>query len=169
MLLVSPPQVFTAVEGSSLTFKFTTRTTTGAPTALTSGALHCYKEGSTTEFNTGLTLTASYDSRTGLNEVAWDLSTTATYEPGFDYTLILSAGTVGGTSVAGEVIAHLRIEKDTPWDILRANHPLTNTFGDVVTTTDISGAAWDATAASYNTAGTFGRLVNVLGRIFGNS
>jgi len=166
MLLVSPPCVWTAAEGSSITFKFTTRTTTGAPTALANGALRCYKDNSTTEFATGLILTADYDSRTGLNEVFWDLSTTATYEPGYDYTLILHAGTVGGTSVAGEVLAHLRIEKDTPWDMVRANHALANTFGDVVTTADISGASWDATAADYNSAGTMGRLLNIIGRIF---
>src|SRR5689334_20566702 len=91
--------------GSTVDFKFTTRGTTGAPTTLSgTPAVSVYKSNSTTESTSGVTLTTDFDSRTGLNHVRVDLSSDGTfYATASDFQVVITAGTVGGTSVVGEV------------------------------------------------------------------
>src|SRR5688500_11342163 len=98
-------------DDATLDFAFTTRNTSGVPTTLAgSPACAVYKANSTTEITTGVTLTVDYDARTGLNHVRVDLSASASYTTGADYSLVITAGTVGGTSVVGEVLARFSIE-----------------------------------------------------------
>ena len=94
-------------------FKFTTRTTTGAPTTLSGGTIVAYKGNNLTESPTGITLTADFDGRTGLNNIHIDLSSDTTfYSANADIALVLSAGTVGGTSVVGETVVQFHISSD---------------------------------------------------------
>ncbi|HWO57972.1 MAG TPA: hypothetical protein VNN55_10445 [bacterium] len=98
--------------GTIVDFKFTTVSTTGAPTTLAgSPAAAVYKINGTTESTAGVTLTVDFDTRTGLNHVRVDTSAdSAFYAAAADYAVVLTAGTVGGTSVAGYVIALFSIE-----------------------------------------------------------
>lgn len=88
-------------------FKFTTRKSTGLPTTLSgTPAVKVYKTNSTTETATGVTLTADFDSVTGLNHVRIDLSTDGTfYASGCDFSVVITAGTVDSISVVGETVA----------------------------------------------------------------
>ena len=98
--------------GGVLNFKFTTRAfATGVPTTLSgSPALCVYKSNSTSEETTGVTLTVDFDSKTGLNHVKIDTSADATfYATASDFEVVITAGTVGGTSVVGEVVGHFSI------------------------------------------------------------
>jgi len=53
--------------GDTIDIKFTTRKfTTGAPFALASGVISAYVGNGTTEITAGITLTADFDTRTGL-------------------------------------------------------------------------------------------------------
>ena len=132
---------------STIHFKFTTRKDTGLPTTLAgSPAVKVYRQGNTTEIATGVTLTADYDSVTGLNAVVIDLS--SGYTIAEEYDVVITAGTVDGVSVVGEVVAHFQIEKDSPWDLLRANHATANTFGEVSTTADVATAVRDVSNAT---------------------
>lgn len=92
-------------------FKFTTRGTTGAPATLAgTPALSVYKTNSTTESTAGVTLTVDFDSRTGFNHVAIDTSADGTfYATATDFAVVITTGTVGGTSVVGEVVGHFTI------------------------------------------------------------
>ena len=95
----------------TLNFKFTTRTVAGVPATLTNGVVKVYKANATdTEINTGLTLTADFDTVTGLNNVLLDLSAAAFYAVANDYAIVVTAGTVDGVSVVGEVLATFSIE-----------------------------------------------------------
>lgn len=97
--------------GATIDLKFTTRVfTTGAPGTLTSGAVAAYVDNSTTEITAGITLTADFDARTGLNHVRIVASTGNGFASGKNYQLVLTAGTVGGVSVAGEVVSHFSVE-----------------------------------------------------------
>jgi hypothetical protein len=94
--------------------KFTTyRPSTGA--AFTLGgtpALSVYKDGSTTESTTGVTLTADFDSRTGLNHFAIDTSADGTfYAAGSNFDIVITTGTVDSVSVVGSVVASFTIRK----------------------------------------------------------
>ena len=95
---------------ATLNFKFTTRAATGGPSALTGGAVNVYKANSTTESNAGVVLTADFDGVTGLNNVLIDLSANAFYAVANDYAVVLTAGTVDGVSVAGEVLATFSVQ-----------------------------------------------------------
>lgn len=96
-----------------LRFTFTTRRfSTGAPHQLAgTPAVSVYKDASTTQSTTGVTLTVDYDTVTGLNHVAIDTSADGTfYAAGSDFNVVITAGTVDSVSVVGETIATFSIE-----------------------------------------------------------
>lgn len=96
---------------ADLNFKFTTRDASGAPTTLSgTPAVSVYKSNDTTQSTAGVTLTADFDSVTGLNNVKVDLSADAFYAVGEDYAIVITAGTVDSNSVVGEVVATFSIE-----------------------------------------------------------
>jgi len=91
--------------------KFCTVSTTGAPTQLAgTPAISIYKGNSVTQSTTGVTLTVDFDAVTGLNHVAIDTSTDGTfYATANDFQVVITTGTVGGTSVVGYVVGHFSI------------------------------------------------------------
>lgn len=102
------------IDGGTHDFMFTTVGSTGLPTVLTgSPALSVYKDNNTTETTTGPTLTASFDTRVGMNHVRLVL-TDAFYVPDTDYSVVITAGTVGGVSVVGYVVAQFSISNRMP-------------------------------------------------------
>lgn len=97
--------------GVTLNTKFTTVDTTGLPTVLSGATISVYKSNSTTQSTAGVTFTGGFDSVTGLNNVNIDLSADGTfYAAGGDFQIVITAGTVGGTSVAGYVVAEFSIQ-----------------------------------------------------------
>lgn len=96
--------------GDTYEFKFTTRTTTGAPTTLAgTPVISVYEENNLVQITAGITLTVDYDSVTGMNHVAVVATTGNGYEIGKYYNAVITTGTVGGTSVVGEVVGHFRM------------------------------------------------------------
>lgn len=97
--------------GETLDFKFTTVGVTGAPTTLAgTPVVSCYKSNSTTETTTGVTLTVDFDSRTGMHHVRIDTSADGTFfAAGNDFDVVITTGTVGGTSVVGYIIGHFSL------------------------------------------------------------
>lgn len=72
---------------------FTTVNSTGAPTALSSGGVTVYKNGSTVPDTTGVTLTASFNGVTGQNHLQIDMVTTsAFYAPVAQFMAVISSG-----------------------------------------------------------------------------
>lgn len=97
--------------GITLNTKFTTVDTTGAPTVLSGGAISVYKNNSTTQSTAGVTFTGGFDSVVGLNNVNIDLSADGTfYAAGGDFQIVITTGTVGGTSVVGYVVGEFSIQ-----------------------------------------------------------
>jgi hypothetical protein len=96
--------------------KFTTfRPSTGA--AYTLGgtpALSVYKDNSTTQSTTGVTLTADFDSVTGLNHFAIDTSADGSfYSTGSFFDIVITTGTVDSVSVVGSVVASFTLRKNS--------------------------------------------------------
>jgi len=83
----------------------------GTPTTLAgSPAIKIYKDDSTsTETATGVTLVTDFDSVTGLNSVKI-VTTDAFYTTGHDYSVIITAGTIGAIPAAGYVVGYFSIE-----------------------------------------------------------
>src|SRR5215468_6716911 len=92
--------------------KFTTVNTSGVPTTLSgSPAISVYKANNTTESTAGVTLTVDFDSRTGLNHVRIDTSADTTfYAIDNDYQVVITTGTVSGSSVVGYVVGEFSIK-----------------------------------------------------------
>lgn len=124
--------------GSTLDYSFTSRTTTGAPTGIVGGAVVCIKNSSGTTNSSGITFTANFNAITGLNHLTIDLSAdTAFYSPRADIMCYMSAGTVGGTSIVGEIVLQFSISSDftVQKGVAFANFPvwMLKANGDVVT------------------------------------
>lgn len=145
--------------GDTIDFKFTTRSPVAVPTALTSGAVSVYKNNDTTESTAGVTLTANFDSRTGLNHVRITTASDGTfYSNGSLFQCVLTGGTVDGVSVVGEVIGQFALV--APYQVAKntalagfmvfmrdATNPAAGKTGLTVTATrSIDGAAFAACA-----------------------
>lgn len=94
--------------------KFTTyRPSTGAPYTLAgTPALSVYKDNSTTQSTTGVTLTADFDSVTGLNHFAIDTSADGTfYASGSFFDIVVTTGTVDSVSAIGMVVGSFTLRK----------------------------------------------------------
>lgn len=95
--------------GKILNIKFCTINASGAPATLTSGVIKAYRDDDTsTEVTTGITLSADFDSVTGLNNVKVDTSDTF-YAAGSEFNLVITTGTVNSVSVVGYVIGSFSI------------------------------------------------------------
>ena len=100
----------TFLSGATVAYWFNTQSVDQTPGDISSGALRAFKQGSDTEDDSGLTLTAPYDSVTGLNAVLVDTATDTTFYSGpAEFTVYLSAGTVAGVSVVGTKLFSFRI------------------------------------------------------------
>lgn len=96
--------------------KFTTyRPSTGAAYTLAgTPALSVYKDNSVTQSTTGVTLTADFDSVTGLNHFAIDTSADGTfYAAGSFFDIVITTGTVDSISVVGAVVGSFTLRKDS--------------------------------------------------------
>ena len=97
------------IEDGTHDFKFSTFDQTGAGATLSgTPVISAYKNNSTTQSTAGITLTADFDSVTGLNHVRLVLTDTF-YEADTDYDLVITTGTVDGVSVVGRKIATFSI------------------------------------------------------------
>ena len=99
-----------AADAVQVDFSFNTRTAAGAPVALEGGGLAVYKDDATT----ALVLTADCELvavATGqYNVTVYVMQPGSPFVAGSDYKVVLSAGTVDGTSVAGTVLAQFSVE-----------------------------------------------------------
>lgn len=97
--------------GDTLDFKFSTVGTTGAPTTLAgTPAISAYVGNSTTQITSGITLTADFDGVTGLHNVRVVASAGNGFAAQTNVDLVITTGTVGGTSVVGYVVGSFSIE-----------------------------------------------------------
>lgn len=92
--------------------KFCTVTTTGAPTVLAgSPVISAYVGNSTTQITAGITLTVDFDGVVGLNNVRVVATAANGYTAASDVDLVITTGTIGGTSAVGYVPVSFSIEK----------------------------------------------------------
>src|SRR3990167_3601735 len=167
--------------GSTVFFGFTTVNSSGVPTALSSGGVTVYRDGSTVPATTGVTLTASFNGVTGFNRVQVDMAGTSTfYQPGAEFTAIISSG-AASENLAGYTLAHWSVIRGTPVTVSTAvsistaslistsnvfasvasvTGNVTGSVGSVASATGIATAVWGATRASHVAAGSFGEMVS---------
>ena len=141
--------------GDVLYGKFTTyRPSTGEPFSLSGGsgpALRVYKNNSTTESTSGVTLTTDFDGIPGLNHFTIDTSADGTfYSEGSSFDIVIASGTVDNVSVAGACVAGFTLKRtalaaaQAVWDEVLAGHATAGTAGKALT---------DSAAGSLDAAG----------------
>jgi hypothetical protein len=108
--------------GVTIDMHFTTRRfSTGAPFTLAgSPVISAYEDNGTTEITAGITLTADFDARTGLNHVRVVASGANGFEAGKSYSLVITTGTVDSISVVGEVVGYFTLERSAAFGRLGA-------------------------------------------------
>jgi hypothetical protein len=168
--------------GETIDTKFCTVTTTGAPTQLAgSPVISAYPGNSTTQLTAGITLSVDFDSVTGLNNIRVVATSGNGYATATNYQLVITTGTVGGTSVVGYVVAEFSIENrsavmpttaartldvsaggEAGIDWANIGSPttaqgLTGTTGLRLSATGVDDI-WDELTAGHTTVGTFGQL-----------
>lgn len=109
--------------GDTIYIKFTTRAfDTGVPTVLSgTPVLSVYEDASTTQITAGVSLTVDLDSVVGLNLATIVATTGNGFESSKQYAIVVTAGTVGGVSVVGEVIDNFTIEKSAAFIVLNSS------------------------------------------------
>jgi len=143
--------------GETFDTKFCTVTTTGAPTTLAgTPVISAYVGNSTTEITAGITLTVDFDARTGLNNVRVVATSGNGYATASNYQLVITTGTVGGTSVVGYVVAEFSIENRS------ALMPTTAARTLDVTATGEAGLDWANVAGQGTTVNLSATTTNVV-------
>lgn len=119
--------------GDTFDVKFTTVNTSGVPTTLAgSPVISAYLDNNTTELTAGITLTVDFDARTGMHNVHVVASGANGYAAGKNYQLVITTGTVGGSSVVGYVVAQFSIEnRQLPpaYDFAKGTVAMTESYG----------------------------------------
>ena len=98
--------------GETIDVKFTCRAfATGIPTTPASLTIAAYPGNSITEITAGITttFTTGFDARAGLVNVRVVATTGNGYATATDYALVVTAGTVSGVSIVGEVVGEFTI------------------------------------------------------------
>lgn len=98
--------------GDTIDVKFTTTAAaTGAPTTLSgSPVISAYVGNSLTQITAGITLSVDFDSVTGLNNVRVVASGGNGYATATNISLVITTGTVGGTSAVGYEVGSFSID-----------------------------------------------------------
>lgn len=141
--------------GATLDFKFSTVGTTGAPTTLAgTPVISAYVGNSTTQLTAGITLTVDFDGVTGLHNVRVVASVGNGYAAATDVDLVITTGTVGGTSVVGYVVGSFSIDNRSTAAIK------SDTAAILIDTAEIgvAGAGLTALASATNLATVAGYL-----------
>jgi hypothetical protein len=152
--------------GSTIRGSFNTRTAAGTPITLgDTPVLSVYKDAGTTETTTGVTLTVDFDSRTG-HHVFAVVTTDGFYSTGSDYRVVITTGTVDGTSVVGTEVGSFSIQNravgsdamDTEIAAIKAKTDLIPAapaaVGDIPTAAAIATAVWGAGSRTLTGFGT---------------
>lgn len=97
--------------GDTFDTKFCTVNTSGVPTTLAgTPVISAYVGNSVTQITAGITLTVDFDAVTGLHNVRVVATGVNGYATASNYQLVITTGTVGGSSVVGYVVAEFSIE-----------------------------------------------------------
>jgi hypothetical protein len=161
--------------------KFTTyRPSTGAPFTLAgSPVLSVYKDNSTTQSTTGVTLTVDFDSVTGLHHLAIDTSADGTfYSAGSFFDVVITTGTVDSVSAVGTVVARFTLRKNSALKPTTAGRTLDVSaggeagldwanVGSPTTALNLSGTTISSAQAVASVSGAVGSVTGSVGSVTG--
>lgn len=147
---------------ATVDLKFATVAASGVPTTLAgTPAISVYKANGTTESTSGVTLTVDFDSRTGMHHVRVDTSSDGTfYAAGGEFQVVVTAGTVGGTSAVGYVVGSFSLQ--------RSGGVLAYLKAGSTVAASVTGAVGSVTGAVGSVTGAVGSVTGAVGSVTGN-
>jgi hypothetical protein len=147
--------------GQDIDLYFTSVDSTGAPTTITSCVVSIYKNNSTTQSTSGVTLTQSFDGVVGLNHVRVSTSADGTfYSRNSQFNAIITNGSISGTLVVGYVIGGFSLVKAGGlWDRLQSEHDVPDSMADGASLDMIATAITERVFTGSETANTLARRV----------
>lgn len=166
--------------GKTFDTKFTTVTTTGAPTVLAgSPVVSAYVDNSTTQLTAGITLSVDFDGVVGLNNIRVVATSGNGYAAAGNYQLVITTGTVGGTSVVGYVVAEFSIEARSSLRPTTADRALDVSaggeagldwanIGSPTTAQNLSATNIDVDQVVASVSGAVGSVTGAVGSVAGN-
>lgn len=159
------PYLGDIAEDATIDFSFTSRQfSTGAPFTLAgTPSLAVYKANGDTESTAGITLTADFDAKTGLNQVRIDTSADAFYAVANDYYVVIAAGTVDSVSVVGEVVGEFSIENrfaEVDMVAISGDTTAADNLESQYDTTGVNGDTFPATQSQVSQIGSGGGSAN---------
>jgi hypothetical protein len=152
----------------------------GVPTTLAgSPAVAAYVGNGTTELTAGITLSVDFDTRTGLHNVRVVATSGNGYAAGSDINLVLTAGTVGGSSVANTPVGAFSIEKRSALMPTTAGRTLDVSaggeagldwanIGSPTTAQNLSATNIDVDQIVASVSGAVGSVTGAVGSVTGN-
>lgn len=147
--------------GTTVFHKFTTvNSSAGVPTALSSAGITVYRDGSTVQDATGVSLTADFDTVTGLNHLAVSMATAGFYSSAGEYQAVISSGGIGSDNVAGYVIAEWSLERRPSVDAKLWGGTAVGGMPSTLSSTEVGAGVWNSTRSNYTASGSFGELVS---------
>lgn len=159
-------------EDATIRIGFNTTTAAGVPITLGgTPALSVYKDANTAQTTAGVTLTVDFDGLTGHHLVTIDTSADAFYVTGSNYRVVVTTGTVDGTSVVGSVVGHFSIQNRVVASVTGAVGSVTGAVGSV--TGNVGGSVASVVGAVGSVAGNVGgnvvgTVASVVGNVGGN-
>jgi hypothetical protein len=148
-------------------------TLAGTPT------LACYKN-STTESTSGITLTVDYDGLTGFHHVAINTATDLVFYAALNnFSVVITAGTVGGTSVVGRVVGSFSLNNRSALRPTFTGRSLDVSatgeagidwanIGSPTATVNLSGTNIDVDQIVASVSGAVGSVTGAVGSVTGN-
>ena len=136
--------------GETFYFQFTTRAfATGTPTVLAgSPVVSAYEDAGLTQITAGITLGVDHDGVVGLNMLTLVATGGNGFEAGKDYHLVITAGTVGGVSVVGEVVGHFSLGLSAAFTRIGAAGAGLSNIGTIATVTTLTNKTGFSLAAT---------------------
>lgn len=164
--------------GSTFDLKFDTTVQGVGTTFIGSPVIAAYVDNSVTEITAGITLTVDFDSRTGCHNVR----VVATLGNGFaaqtNVQLVVTAGTVGGYSAVGRIVAAFSIENRSDLRPTTAGRTLDVSatgeagidwanIGSPTTAVNLSGTNFDVDQVVASVSGAVGSVTGAVGSVTG--
>ena len=139
--------------GDTIDIQFNTVSAGAMTTLAGTPVVSAYPGNSVTELTAGITLTVDLDARTGLHNVRVVASGANGYLTATNYSLVVTTGTVGGTSVVGSQVGSFSIENRS------ALMPTTAARTLDVTATGAAGIDWANVEAPTTTLALTGTTI----------
>ena len=154
---LSAPYLGDFVEDETVHFTWSTNDSSGAAiTRSANGTILVFKDNATSGTTKGITDTKDFNSITGVHACTINTLVSSFYVTGANYSVVLDSATVDAQTVSGCLANFSIVNRYRDVNVTEVGGEAVTGGTPPITASETASAVWDALAASYNTASTFG-------------